>query len=246
MSYAGFYINLDRSAARRAAVEAQLAKFGLSDRYHRFAAVEGNPAGIINPGIAPGEVGCLLSHLTLLKQNVGAGLHVHVMEDDVLLSRHTRPAIETVIASGLIDDYDLLFTETFIPPLARELGRLKALYDRQVASAPGPGERRLNLAVVEYFHATSSYIANKNAIGRVVAVLDRDIGRHLAVQPARHDHRNLALELHVGLEDALRRRGHGSAQCVPCGLQIALRPDRHLALAVIAQPHGLEIGRAHV
>jgi GR25 family glycosyltransferase involved in LPS biosynthesis len=97
------------------------------------------------------------------------------MEDDVLLSRHTRPAIETVIASGLIDDYDLLFTETFIPPLARELGRLKALYDRQVASAPGPGERRLNLAVVEYFHATSSYIANKNAIGRVVAVLDRAV-----------------------------------------------------------------------
>ena len=49
MSCAGFYINLDRATDRRKEMEAQLAKFGLADRYQRFSASDGNSLNFPNP-----------------------------------------------------------------------------------------------------------------------------------------------------------------------------------------------------
>jgi GR25 family glycosyltransferase involved in LPS biosynthesis len=178
VDYAGFYINLDRSRDRRAAMEAQFAKFGLTQRYARFAAAEGNVLKLPNSSRSVGEIGCFTSHVLLLKQNIGSAHHLHVLEDDALLSRHMRPAIETAISSGMLDRFDLLFTDTFLPPFAREWARLKELYNSHVAPARETGNAgTLRLTTVEYFAATSSYLVNRNAIAKVAGVLEQALHR---------------------------------------------------------------------
>jgi glycosyl transferase family 25 len=66
-----FYINLDRRLDRRAEIEAEFEKIGLS--VERFPAIDKNP----------GIVGCGLSHLAVLKMAKERGLkNVLIFEDD--------------------------------------------------------------------------------------------------------------------------------------------------------------------
>ena len=109
----GRYINLDRSVERRAAFEARLGDLGVLDRYPRFAAIDGAAA---QPGcpLKPGEAGCFLSHYELLRQHVGDGRHVHVLEDDAVLGPQSVPLIDEIVAGYAMDQYDILYTDVSI------------------------------------------------------------------------------------------------------------------------------------
>src|SRR5262245_50306165 len=109
-SYRGFYINLDRSPDRRARLEDQLRRFGAEDIYERFPAIDGRTLPPTGSPLRPGEIGVFLSHHGVLKRARGLGKCIHVVEDDVLLSRHLRPVLEETISENLMDHYDLLFT----------------------------------------------------------------------------------------------------------------------------------------
>jgi GR25 family glycosyltransferase involved in LPS biosynthesis len=55
------YINLDRSIERRRAIESQLRRFNLFNRYARFAAIE--PKDVpASEHVLPGESACFHSH----------------------------------------------------------------------------------------------------------------------------------------------------------------------------------------
>ncbi len=154
----GFYINLDTSPDRRKAIEATIARAGLSESYQRFPAVTGAdmPATC---RLRPGEYGCFRSHHDLLAGLTPDGNFVHVLEDDAVLARTFGPAMQTVLSGGLLEPFDIVFTETMIgsdPPLLR---MLKGLFDRGV----GKG-KPLSLSLIDlktlFFAGTSSFFVN--------------------------------------------------------------------------------------
>src|SRR3954447_10319111 len=112
--YRGVYINLDRHVDRRRAVEEQLGKFGITDRYRRFSAVEGSMLQLPPGGIGPGAAGCFWSHYRVIEQNRGGNACIHVLEDDAILSSYMRRTIENGCRERQFDGFDIVFTETFV------------------------------------------------------------------------------------------------------------------------------------
>jgi hypothetical protein len=170
--YRGLYINLDRSGARRERMEAQLAEFGLNDRYARFAAIDGSALGASGSRVKPGELGAFHSHMRALESAASDGRAIHILEDDALLSQAVRPVIEDAIAARLFDRFDIVFTDTFIPPHVGMLKALKSVFDR-VTDLP----RDLRLADLqvldlarENFACLTSYVVGANAIEKIAAL----------------------------------------------------------------------------
>ena len=115
MAYVGYFINLDRATDRRATIEAHLAGLDPPVRYRRFSAVEGNAFGVASGTLSDGELGCFYSHYMVLQMHRDGATHLHVIEDDSILARHAPFFLEQVIQSGMLDECDLLFTETSVP-----------------------------------------------------------------------------------------------------------------------------------
>src|SRR5262245_51114169 len=134
--YLGLYVNLDRSAERRAAMEKQLDRFGLSSIYARFPALDGAALNSARSTIKPGENGCFQSHYRALMSVRGRGKCVHMVEDDALLSESVRPVIEQAIAQNVFDQFDVVFTDIFVPPHLGIVKFLKQTVDELPASRP--------------------------------------------------------------------------------------------------------------
>lgn len=162
-SFAGFYINLDRSQDRRGSVEAHLARAGLG--YERFAAVDGLATG------RTAEYGVLASHQKLLASQVGLGHHVHVLEDDATLSRYAGSIIEEVISAGTMEHFDLLFLDTCVRPEIRYLQFLKSAYSAAGIVHTAGSATWAQFQVIGYFAGLTSYIANKNSLPRLSGML---------------------------------------------------------------------------
>jgi GR25 family glycosyltransferase involved in LPS biosynthesis len=180
VSYQGFYINLDRSPTRRAQIEGELARYGLSHRYRRFAAADGNVLNFPNPHLSTAEIGCFSSHYELLRQNIASTQHLHVLEDDAVLSSLTAQTIDKTISSGLIDQYDVLFTETFITPINFDYRDAIGLFEKAVERDPAGAIVDLRPAVIRHIAGTSSYLVNRRSIPRLVEIFERELGRGAA------------------------------------------------------------------
>jgi hypothetical protein len=173
-SYHGLYINLDRSDARRAAMEAQLAALGLTDRYRRFAAIDGKTLPPSRSELRHGELGAFFSHRRALESaRSSAGAAVHIMEDDALLSEHVRPVIEDAIAAGLFQRFDILFTDVLAAPHLGMLKGLKGVFDRIDVPATRP-LRLSDLQVLDLagqnFSCLTSYVVGANSFDRMLGL----------------------------------------------------------------------------
>lgn len=175
MSYAGFYINLDDSGDRRAEAEAEFARFGMSHRYRRFPAIRGNALGFPNPHLTESEIGCFTSHCLVLKENLAAAKHLHVVEDDVLFSRFTAESIRCVIETGIVDQFDILFTDTLVAPINGEYQYCKGLYDRSIDRDEAGAATAVRPQVIKFIAGTNSYIVNRNSVGKIVDILLRSL-----------------------------------------------------------------------
>lgn len=106
----GFYINLDRSTARRTAMEAQLQRLGMHG-IRRSAAIDG--AAIERPapcGISAGELGCFLSHArAVAAPSADDGFRL-VLEDDVELA-DDLPGIVYGFGLAQLQAYHLVFLD---------------------------------------------------------------------------------------------------------------------------------------
>ncbi len=174
--YAGHYINLDRSADRRAQIDAELAAFGLVESYRRFAAAEGNALGFAASRLSAGEIGCFTSHLELLKQAEAGDSHLHVVEDDALFSRFTAPMIRAAIASEAFNRYDIVFTDSTVTPSRSNYEQYHALYDDSVERDAAGNVARVHSQIVDYYvGATTSYIVNRRAIPKLVALFTHEL-----------------------------------------------------------------------
>ncbi|HWE79261.1 MAG TPA: tetratricopeptide repeat protein [Pseudolabrys sp.] len=175
--YAGFYVNLDRSTERRTRVEGEIARHAPAQCYQRVAAVDGATFNLPSERLRHGEVGCFLSHLFLLQKKLDSDCHLHIVEDDVVLSRFTVPAIGSLIGSGALEHFDIVFTDTVAQPSSRDFARYKALYDRCIARDAGGGIVRVQPAFVDYFASTMSFVVNRRSIAKVADVLARSLSQ---------------------------------------------------------------------
>src|SRR5262249_44825830 len=160
MAYQGRFINLDRSLDRRTSMEAQLRKWALYEKYELFAEMEG------------GEAGCFRSHCLALEQAMTTGTAVHVLEDDVILSGYVPQVLETIVASGSLDQFDIVFTEMVIGPDVMDIREHKQLFDKSRADETF----MVRDVTSSYWGGTTSYAVGPKNVRRVVATLKQGLG----------------------------------------------------------------------
>jgi GR25 family glycosyltransferase involved in LPS biosynthesis len=171
MPYAGFYINLDRRPDLQAEMQAELARHGLADRYARYSAADGNALKLSNPHIKNGEMGCFTSHYLLLKQNLGSDKHIHIIEDDVIFGPQAKQVLDSVIGNPGFDDYDIVYTDVFVPLLNDVYKGYKKFFDRTVRLDAQGNIEKASFTVINLrgigFGSTSSYFVNRHSIGKL-------------------------------------------------------------------------------
>ena len=171
--YAGLYINLDRSIERRRAIESQLRRFNLSNRYARFAAIEPNDVPA-SAHVLPGESACFHSHYQALKTGGTNGAAVHIMEDDVLLSAHLEQAARSLIESDLFG-FDIVFTDTFVHTEVMQLAFYKQAFDHALAG----GKNAMKYTVLDLgqrqMACMSSYFVAPRSIAKVLKIYEDEL-----------------------------------------------------------------------
>lgn len=97
----GHYINLDRSADRREAMQRRLDALGLT-AVQRFAAVDGRALDVKNRLLGTSETACFMSHARVIAQPAGETLRL-VLEDDTLLADGLPEALASLDAAQFAD-----------------------------------------------------------------------------------------------------------------------------------------------
>jgi len=171
MSYQGYYINLDRNPERKHAIEAELRKYNVAERYRRFPAVDGQSCGVKNSTLTASETGCFLSHTKLLEQNRTQPAHLHAMEDDVLFSRYACEMLEATITGEFFDGFDLVYTDVFVPIDVESIAAYKKMYDESLR-IDNLGRRSFgNFQVLDLaernFASSSSFLVNRNSVSKL-------------------------------------------------------------------------------
>jgi GR25 family glycosyltransferase involved in LPS biosynthesis len=166
--YSCFYINLDESVDRKSEMEAEFFRLKLSARYARFAAAKGNKFRFPNPSLSESEIGCFTSHCLVLKDNIDSRKHLHIVEDDVVMCPSTEYVIRWAIESGTIEQYDILFTDTFVAPINREYQQLKSIYDQSINRDAFGAVTMIWPHIIAFQAGMNSYLVNRNSIRKLI------------------------------------------------------------------------------
>ena len=181
MSYAGRFINMDRSVERRSVLEAQFAALGCSDRYARFPAVDGQSLDRTRSSLTAGECGCFESHYRCIKESMGDDRPLHIVEDDVVFGPRTLPALDQVIGDAF-GRGEMVFTDLFVRgelvtiQLLMNYYRLSgALEARTGGQAPWP--RFVNFLDLKSisFAGSASYFLRNDAKPRMLSLMEREL-----------------------------------------------------------------------
>jgi GR25 family glycosyltransferase involved in LPS biosynthesis len=175
VSYIGYYINLDRDADRRAAMEAQLTALGPEARYRRFPAVDGNPFGVATSTLTDGELGCFLSHYLLLQMHLDGAAHLHVIEDDTILASRAPYFLRQAIASGQLENLDILFTESAITLSLDAWWEGRREYQSRINRTEDGAVADVRFGHVPYVAGTTSYLVNRGSIQLVCDILREEL-----------------------------------------------------------------------
>jgi GR25 family glycosyltransferase involved in LPS biosynthesis len=166
--YQGFFINLDRSADRCAAMLRQLEALGLTERYRRYTAMDGR--GLAAGAIRPAELGCFLSHAGVLDQ-AAPGCPLHVLEDDALLSPLMAPYLDSLLDGGSLNDFDLILTEARVAARRENIRFFRSLFDNWEATTA--------LSLVDAsridFAGLTSYLVSASAIGKLQEIYSSEL-----------------------------------------------------------------------
>ena len=173
---AGRFINLDRATERRARLEAEFARFGLSGVYTRFPAVDGQT--IARRGkLTRGELGIFRSHIDVLKTPAPGDQFRHIIEDDVLFSEFAAPVLTYGLSRGLFRDLDVVFLDIAPRPDLGTIKSLKTISDKaflKPASELVPADFRIvDVARLNYYGA-ASYLVNPRAVARLVSLYEAE------------------------------------------------------------------------
>lgn len=167
--YQGVFINLDRAVQRRNQLEQQLADAGLAGRYTRFAAIDGK-AITYGPDATPGyaALGCTLSHLSVLRDQLESDLHLHVVEDDAVLHPAIGRLFESFLAQEQVQEWDVLMTDIFLPPDVYLFKYLQRKYHEAAATG---SISFLDIGKWDFAGATS-YLVNRDSKAKFLQLME--------------------------------------------------------------------------
>ncbi len=173
---AGRFINLDRATERRARLEAEFERFGLSGVYARFPAVDG--ATIPRRGkLTRGELGIFRSHIDILKVPAKPDQFRHIIEDDVLFSEFAAPVLAHGLSRNLFRDLDIVFLDIAPRPDLGTIKSLKTISEKAFAkprSELTPADFRIvDVARLNYYGA-ASYLVNPRAVSRLISLYEAE------------------------------------------------------------------------
>jgi len=171
----GCFINLQRSSARREAMQAQLRELGLTG-IRRLEAIDaaGLPPAAAGAAVSAGEQACFLSHLAALEAAAPGGFHL-VLEDDALLSR-ALPALLRSDALARLEPFDLVFLECLPYTSAPALLALWQSLKRHLPTDAGaPREAAAGVEILDarglYNWGAVAYLATPRGLRTLPALL---------------------------------------------------------------------------
>jgi hypothetical protein len=173
MSFRGYYINLDRSPERRARIENQLSRYGLAERYARVAAVDGSTVSREPPHrVKSGEYGCFASHVAALRAASASDSHIHVLEDDAVLSQDFFSTMNRIVGQRGFEQLDLLFTDIGISPDSVTVGAIE-----RIVRADHGGFKPMTLVDLRSlnFTCTTSYFVARRSIDKLRVLLEESL-----------------------------------------------------------------------
>lgn len=157
-------------------MERQLQQLGLNSRYQRQEGIVGLDKSVeIDSPLQPGELGCWLSHVLVLRRHTNKS-HVHMLEDDAVLHPSLIPVFESFLAQHNPDQWDLLYTDVVVP---HDVGNFKFLHQQYQAYQQHGQIQFLELHHVPYAAATS-YFVNAASVAKVLDLLGEG---HLETTP---------------------------------------------------------------
>lgn len=181
MSLDGYYINLDRSVARRSHIEKQVHALGLASTIRRFAAVDGETVGPFDVALKNRIWACRQSHEKIIDCG-DAGAATIVLEDDVEISQAFSDIVTDEAIQKFIEDEpatDIVFLECGFK--WRFLPLLLAKADSRMAwrsSLSGKDDSgRCNLSAVDILDAKGIY--SWSAAAYIVTPAGKQILRNL-------------------------------------------------------------------
>lgn len=165
--FSTFVINLDKDTDRLAFMDGQLSKQNI--KYRRQSGVYGktckptlreyDEAKAIKKGgraLLPGEVGCALSHVAVLKKIVNDGMqYALVLEDDVLLPENFKEILEKEILRQTAYKWDYLlfdYVQVGYPFLKQWLGGVQVTFLKTLLSNPLKALLGLGYALIKSFY----------------------------------------------------------------------------------------------
>ena len=161
--FSGLYINLDRRPERRAHMEKELARFGLSGRYRCLRAIA-DP----DPGL-----GCFRSHLKALDEARRIGGIVHILEDDSILSANLAPFLVSEECAAFLEQHDILFLDMWIDAYKAVVDRYQAVIDEGRPALIFAGDVRIG--------CTSSYVIAPRSFGKIRRLWRRHLNDEIAI-----------------------------------------------------------------
>lgn len=164
--FQGYYINLKKDKRRKKDLLSHFKKLGINN-YKRYDAIVGSDVKKqFNSPLSAGELGCSFSHLNLIKENIFRDVHIHIIEDDVILHKDLANIFES-LNNKL--EWDIIYTDvyfSFLDPV-----KFFSIYQKY-QQFKNTGELSLiNLQTLS-FSATSSYFINKNSLQKVYNLLN--------------------------------------------------------------------------
>lgn len=176
----GVYINLASATARRAQCESFLAQAGVEEFYSRFEAVAGKDHldQYAESGLSAGKIGCWLSHLNVLRDNIEGDYHLHVLEDDFELTSAFPHLIQDLDQrTRNIPDWDILFTD-FSLAITKDVFAMRDLIHR-VDQLYQNNQYTVEDATNLFAAGNSSYIVNRKSKRKVAELLEQGLGSRL-------------------------------------------------------------------
>jgi len=166
--YRGVFINLLANERRRRALLTNLTAAGIDSWYTHFPAIDGRgETSSAATKLSPGALGLWLSHERIVEQFGDGTEHLHILEDDAVVAKEARSLLPMALrnADQNLGDWDLIFTETFVPfELFETYRKMMQTFDTK---------RRfsyLDLASC-YASCMTSFFLNRRSIGKYARLI---------------------------------------------------------------------------
>ncbi len=156
------------------------ARDGSIANYKRFPAIDGKLAAATHSTkLNPGNLGCWLSHLAILKSHADGATHVHTLEDDAVfapgIAQMIDRAIEVIDAAP--EGWDIMFTECALSIETETYLRFHNCF-KQFKEKGYLGLIPLNGIK---FGGTSSLVFNRSSIGKILGRLNDGWSQNLPI-----------------------------------------------------------------